>query len=142
MDVTPSDVERVPGENLRVSRAEFGAVWAEAERRQAEQAAGGVTDWYVGGVVVTCRWVARATVRPEGRPWRQARSPVTGTTRLAHAELIERECLAAEVLDMRHPVPEWLAGRPGWSAGIVATFNWMWRGTAGPPVEVPRTAAG
>jgi len=65
-----------------------------------------------------------------------------GTTRLAHAELIERECLAAEVLDMRHPVPEWLAGRPGWSAGIVATFNWVWRGTAGPPVEVPRTAAG
>lgn len=37
-------------------------VWAEAEAQSAGEAARGVTDWYAGGVVVTCRWLAGAIV--------------------------------------------------------------------------------
>jgi hypothetical protein len=61
---------------------------------------------------------------------------------MATPESIEAECLAAERLDMRGPAPQWLAERPGWSAAIVATFDWAWRRTAGTPIEAPRTAAG
>jgi len=142
VDVTPTDIARIPAENLHVSRAEFVAVWTAAERRQTEQARQHVTDWYVGGVVVTCRWLARAIVRPATGPFRPARSPVTHTTKMAHPELIEAECVAAELLDMRRPRPTWLEGRPGWSQAIVATLNWAWRRTGGPPVEVARSAAG
>jgi hypothetical protein len=138
MEVSSADGDRIPDENLHVPRSEFMAVWTYAEMLQAERSARNVTDWYGAGVVVTCRWIARATVRPDGRSPRQARSPVTGTRRLAHPELIDHECLAAELLDMRQPVPTWLAKRPGWSSAIVATFNWVWRGTNGPPLTVPQ----
>jgi hypothetical protein len=142
VDVTAADIARVPAENLHVSRVEFGAVWVAAEVRQAERTRQRVTDWYGAGVVVTCRWLARAIVRPAEGPHRPARSPVTRTTRMALPELIEAECLAAELLDMRRPRPGWLEGRPGWSEGIVATLNWAWRRTGGPPVEVAQSAAG
>ncbi|WP_296371004.1 hypothetical protein [Pseudonocardia sp.] len=49
MEVTKEDVERIPLRNRRVPLDEFVAVWAEAERRDAEQAERGVTDWYAGG---------------------------------------------------------------------------------------------
>jgi hypothetical protein len=142
VDVSPADVARVPVENLSVSRAEFAALWAAAERHQEEQARLHVTDWYGAGVVVTCRWIARATVRPETGPWRPARSPVTGSTKMAYAELVEAECRAADLLEMRQPRPEWLAGRPGWIEGIVATFNWVWRRTGGPPMDLGHSATG
>jgi hypothetical protein len=38
--------------------------------------------------------------------------------------LIEAECLAAERLLARRPVPPTLARRPGWIEGIVATLQW------------------
>ena len=60
--VTEADVARVPVGNLRVPRAEFGAVWSAAEQRDREQGERGVTDWYPAGVAVTCRWLAGATV--------------------------------------------------------------------------------
>jgi hypothetical protein len=64
MEVTEIEIARIPVGNLRVPRAEFGAVWAAAERLDAEQGQRGTTDWYAGGVVVTCRWMAAAIVRP------------------------------------------------------------------------------
>jgi len=142
MEVTAADVKRIPGENLHVPRAEFAAVWAAAERRQAWQAEGGVTDWYAGGAAATCRWIATVIVRAEGgRGW-PARAPVTRHTRMATPELIDAECLAAERLDAQDPVPRWLAERPGWSAAIVATLEWAWRRTAGPPAGLASAEAG
>src|SRR6266496_2119403 len=82
--------------NLRVPRAEFAAVWAAAEAHQEEQARRQVADWYGAGVVMTCRWVAGATVRPANGPWRPARSPVTERLNQAYEELIEAEYFAAE----------------------------------------------
>jgi hypothetical protein len=140
MQLYAADIERIPAENIRVRRVDFAAVWIAAEKRNREQGARGITDWYAGGVVVTCRWLATATVRPEQGRWYLARSPVIGRTARALPELIEEEALAAEKLDMRRPNPEWLAERPGWSESIVATFNWAWR-RAGPPplpIEYPK----
>jgi len=142
VDVTPADIARVPAENLHVSRAEFAALWAAAERHEEEQARRQVLDWYGAGVVVTCRWLARAIVRPPSGRRRPARSPVTGRTNMAYPELIEAECLAAERLDMHRPVPAWLAEQPGWSAAIVATLNWAWLRTGGPPIGVAHSATG
>ena len=45
-------VAKVPGENLRVSRAEFGAVWALAEHLGGQPGDGGD---YLLGVILTCR---------------------------------------------------------------------------------------
>jgi hypothetical protein len=142
MDVTATDIEQIPAANLHVSRAAFAAVWTAAENQVRDQTRRGFTDWYGAGVVVTCRWLARATVRPEQGLWRLARSPVTGRTARALPELIQEECLAAEALTMRRPVPQWLAERPGWDESIVATLNWAWRRTGPPPISVEHANSG
>jgi hypothetical protein len=141
MEVTAADVARVPAGNLRVSREEFAAVWAAAEAHQQEQARRPGGDWYGAGVVMTCRWLARAAVRPPRGPWRPARAPVTGRLNQAYEELIEAEYLAAERLAMRRPVPDWLAARPAWIDAVVATLDWAWRASGRSPLaRLSRTA--
>jgi hypothetical protein len=142
VDVTPADIAHVPAENLHVSRAEFAALWSAAEQLHDDRVRRRVPDWYGAGVVVTCRWLARAIVRPESGPKYPAEAPVTRRLNMAYPELIEAECLAAERLDMRRPVLAWLADRPGWSAAIVATLNWAWRRTGDPPIDITHTATG
>jgi hypothetical protein len=135
MEVTTADVEQIPHGNLHVPRAVFARVWAAAEELN-----GRGLDWYAGGVVMTCRWVATATVRPATGPWRLAEAPVTGRTNRAYEELIEAEALAADVLSIRRP--GWLAAQPGWLEGVVATFAWCWRGSGLPPIDLSRQATG
>jgi hypothetical protein len=136
VQVTVADVSQVPSDHLHVGRDQFAAVWAAAETHHDEQVSREVADWYAYGVVATCRWVATVTVRPERGPWHLPRSPVTERTKPATPELIEAECLAAQVLAMTRPVPGWLESRPGWVEAIVATFDWAWRGNGLPPVTV------
>jgi hypothetical protein len=138
VEVTATDVAQVPAGNLRVPRQEFAAVWTAAESDHDERARRRVADWYGAGVVMTCRWVARATVRPANGLWRPARSPVTGRLNQATEELIEAECLAAERLAMRRPVPDWLAARPGWIEAVLATLDWSWRGSRRSPLQQQR----
>jgi hypothetical protein len=57
LELTGTDVERVPRENLRVPRDDFAAVWSLAERLAHD-------DRYAVGVVETCRWLAGANVHP------------------------------------------------------------------------------
>jgi hypothetical protein len=143
--VVPSDKEiaYVPGENLHVSRAEFGAVWTAAEELAEEGARNETGTWYTTAVVVTCRWVGLAIVRPrDGGRGYPAFAPVSETSRMAYPELIERESLAAEVQLWRRPVSKFLQGRPGWAEGVDATFAWLWRKTGPPPVSVERTRSG
>src|SRR5690348_11460379 len=86
--VTERDVARVPVENLRVPRADFGALWTAAELRCEEQAERGVADWYVAGVAAACEWLAGTIVEPStGAPY-LALSPATGRTARAIPELI------------------------------------------------------
>jgi hypothetical protein len=105
VDVSAADVAKVPAGNMRVSRAEFVALWQTAERFHDEQVRRGVADWYGSDVVETCRWLANAIVKPEVGPWRLASSPVTKRIQVASNELIEAECRAAEQLAGRRPVP-------------------------------------
>src|SRR6266536_4126206 len=93
VEVTATDVARVPAGNLRVPRDEFAAVWSAAEAHQEEQARRQVADWYGAGVVMTCRWVAGAMVRPARGPWGPAAAPVTERLNQAYEELIEAEYL-------------------------------------------------
>jgi hypothetical protein len=137
--VVPSaeEIARVPAENLHVSRTEFGAVWTAAEG----QADKDESSWYLAGVCLTCRWVARMLIPPSTMPGHPAFAPVTGTMHAAYAELVEAECLAAELLLTRRPVPGWLQEKPGWAEGVEATFAWMWRRTGPPPVAVERSVS-
>ena len=136
VEVSATDVERIPPGNLRVPRDEFVAVWALAE----ELAHG---DWYAVGVVRTCRWVAGAMVPGlpalGGRP-EPARAPVTWDATRAHEELIELEAEAADRWLARYP--HGLKGRPGFLEAIVVTLDWVWRGSGRPPLDVRRSAAG
>jgi hypothetical protein len=125
MEVTEAMLARVPAGNLRVPRAEFAALWVEAERLNIEQAGRPETDWYPGAVAVTCRWLAGAIVE-DGRGRRSpARAPATRGQARAYEELIEAEYLAAEQLDLRRP--DLAVHRPGWCDGIRATLRWVWR---------------
>jgi len=140
VEVTENDIKRIPVRNLRVPLDEFVAVWAAVEQLADDQARKRVVDWYTGGVLVTCEWMARAIVRPMSGPPRPARSPVSRQTAAAYEELIEAEYLAAELLDVRRP--DLFTSRPGWCEGIRATLRWAWRRIGSPPIPVPPCAAG
>ena len=135
VDVSAADIAKIPAGNARVPRADFVALWQTAERFHDEQIRRGVMDWYGSGVVETCRWLANAIVTPETGPWRLAPSPVTERINVAYDELIGAECLAAEKLAMRRPVPARLAHRPGWIEAVVTTLNWAWRRYGSPPMK-------
>jgi len=135
MEVTEKDVARIPVRNLRVPRGDFVAVWVEAERVCRVTGGQGVCDWYAGGVVTTCRWLAGAMVRLGDGPWFPAHSPVGRRTATAYEELIEAEYLAAELLDVRRP--NLAVHRPGWCEAIRATLRWAWRHDGPPPLELP-----
>ncbi len=134
MEVTEADVARVPATNIRVSRAEFGAVWARAERICHEHGQRGVSDWYTAGVAITCEWLATAVVRSSTGRRYPAWSPVTRRTERAYEELIEAEYLAAEKRAARGPQPD---DRPGWYEAIRTTLRWAWRHSGPPPLPVP-----
>ena len=137
MDVTEKVIAAVPLRNLRVPLREFAVVWRAAEARCAEQAAVGVTDWYAGGVAMSCRWLAGAVV--SGPRWgtELAPAPVTRSRASAYEELVEAEYLAAERLDI--DPPSWVLARPGWSAGVRTTLGWVWRRACDAPfpTDVP-----
>jgi hypothetical protein len=125
MEVTESQLDRIPVGNLRVPRAEFGALWVEAERLNREQSAGSSSDWYPAAVAVTCRWLACAVVQDQTGRRALAPAPATRGRTRAYEELIEAEYLAAEQLDVRRP--DLVEHRPGWCEGIRATLRWVWR---------------
>lgn len=85
VEVSAADVAKIPAGNIRVSRAEFVALWQAAEQLHDEQLRRGVPDWYGAGVVETCRWLA--IVEPKTCPWQLAPSPVTRRTQVAYNDL-------------------------------------------------------
>ncbi|MFB9384472.1 hypothetical protein ACFFTK_15140 [Pseudonocardia petroleophila] len=142
MRVTEADIARIPAGNLRVSRAEFVALWIAAEQLCDEQGGRGVTDWYAAGVAATCEWLAAAVFRPATGPQQDAVSPVTGRSARAYEELIEAECVAAERMLARHPQPPTMRRRPGWVPGITATLRWAWLASGRAPLATAGLDAG
>lgn len=137
--MTESELARVPAGNVRGLRAEFGTIWAAAELRMATAAANGLTDWYSGGVVATCRWLADAAVTDQTGRRRLPRSPATGQVVRAYEELIEAEYLAAENLHLARP--DLIEHRPGWCEGVRATLRWAWRCNGPAPYAEPHAAS-
>jgi hypothetical protein len=140
VDVTADLVERIPAGNLQVRRADFAAVWAEAERAHERNTLTRTSDWYITGVVVTCRWLAGASVPGLRGRTQPAWAPITHRSAAAHEELIEAETLAAERWVARHP--DGMQGRAGWLEAILTTLTWAWRGVGVPPLEIRRADAG
>jgi hypothetical protein len=101
----------------------------------------GQVDWYLFGVLTTCRWVAGAGIRYDapidGRHGESAKAPLTLKSASAIEELIEEETIFAERLVGRWEWP----GRPGYLEGVFATFAWTWRRSDAPPLEVEQAHA-
>ena len=131
MDVSAEAVARVPGDNLRVSRADFGELWALAEKLAGRP---GPDNDYLVGVLRTCRWLAGQPVwsRVIGR----AEMPAAPLTRRRHAampETIDAEYVAA------------VTARPferERARGVAVTLEWTWHGSRRPPLDVASAAAG
>lgn len=132
MDVRAEEIAGIPAGNLRVPRTDFANVWRAAEQL-------GRTDEYAAGVAIACRWIACSTVVFNGRRG-PSYAPITGTSRLAHEELLEREYLAAEKECIRladsddrwRPIVE----------GAAAALRWAWKGQGVPPLDWRATIAG
>jgi hypothetical protein len=132
VEVSAEAVAKVPGENLRVARAEFGAVWALAEHLGGRPGDGGD---YLLGVILTCEWLADQPV-PSVLPGRVAempRSPLGRRLQRPMPETIESELLAA--YGRR-------GERPELARGVAATLEWAWRGKGRPRLDVSKAAAG
>jgi hypothetical protein len=132
VDVSAEAIAEVPGAYLRVSRAEFGEVWALAEHLGGEPGDGGD---YLLGVILTCQWLADQPV-PSILPNRVAempRSPITRRLQRPMPETIESELLAA--YGRR-------GSRPELARGVAATLEWAWRDKGRPPLDVSQAAAG
>ena len=75
MKVSAEAVAKVPGENLRVSRADFGALWALAEHLGEQTYRG---DQYLIGVLWSCQWLARQPVWVSFmKRWEMPAAPLT-----------------------------------------------------------------
>lgn len=131
VDVTAELLAKVPGENLRVARAEFSALWAYAEWLGSQPARG---DQYLIGVLRTCRWLAGQPVwsRVASR-WEVPAAPATRRACAAMPETIEAEYMAA--LTAR-------AVDPDRARGVAATLAWVWHESGQPPLDVSPAAAG
>jgi hypothetical protein len=132
VDVSARDLEKIPARNLRVPVVDFAELWIAAER----QLDADPRSWATFGVVETCRWLAGATVPRITGGWQLAKAPVTERTGIPYEEVIAAECLAAEKLLFRRPVPTWIQNQPGWLPAVVATLAWAWRRTGPPPIDI------
>lgn len=130
VDVSADAVTKVPGENLRVSRAEFGALWSLAEHLGREPGDGGA---FLLGVIRTCRWLAGQPFWSElDRRMVLPTSPYTRRQRGAMPETIDEEYLAAASARVREPEL---------ARGVAATLEWTWHGSRLPPLDISPAAA-
>jgi hypothetical protein len=131
MEVSAETLAKVPGENLRVARAEFGAVWSLAEHLGRLPGDGG---GFLLGVIRTCRWLADQPYwSPIDRRAVMPASPYTRQEPAAMPETIEAEYLAAVT-------PRGL--EPELARGVAVTLEWTWHGSGRPPLDIPHAAAG
>jgi hypothetical protein len=132
MEVSAEAVAKVPGENLRVARGEFGAVWAIAEHLAHNP---GPDDDYLIGVLRTCRWLADQPVPSilSSRVAEIPRSPLTRRLQRPMPETIESELVTAYMRP---------GGRLELARGVAVTLEWSWRGKGRPPLDVSQAAAG
>lgn len=82
--VSAEHLASVPGENLRISQAEFGALWSLAEHLGGQP---GPDNDYLVGVLWTCRWLAGQPVW--SRMLNRAEIPRAPLTRRRHAAMPE-----------------------------------------------------
>jgi hypothetical protein len=134
MELTQRDFDRIPGENLRVPRADFIAAWTLAERIDPR-------DWYAIGVRKTCRWVACATIPNPIEGGRElAPPPISATSSIAHEEAIQAEAQKAD--DFLAVASRGLIGPKEYMEAVASTLEWVWRGSGRPALDIHTADAG
>ncbi|MEU7811836.1 hypothetical protein [Pseudonocardia sp. NPDC049154] len=140
MHVGARHLSSIPTGNLRVGREAFAELWLAAEAQAEQSASLGQTDWVAGGVAMTCRWLAGASVEFNGRR-RLPLSPIMHGSRPAFEELIEAEYLAVVSMEAQ-PLEQRLYGdRPGYVEAVAATLRWAWRRSGPVPDLRPANTA-
>jgi hypothetical protein len=138
-----SHLDGIPPDNVNIPAREFARGWFAAEQLHDDRVSRGVSDWYGAAVVVTCRWLANALVRPETGPWRRESAPLTERKGMAHPEYVQEEAFEAQSLSGRRNKPSWLLAQPGWLEGVLDTFDWAWWATRSrPPIDMDDSKAG
>jgi hypothetical protein len=131
VQVSAEAVAKVPVENLRVSRADFGALWALAQRLGARP---GPDDPFLIGVLRSCQWLAGQPVWVSFlKRWEMPVAPLTRRRHAAMPETIEAEYLAAATA---------AAFERERARGVMATLEWTWYGSGRPPMDLSSAAAG
>src|SRR6478672_3352370 len=113
-----SHLDAIPPDNVNIPVREFALGWFAAEHLHDDRVRRGVPDWYGAAVVVTCRWLANATVWPEFGPWYLESSPATHLRGMTHPEHVQAEAFEAQSLAGRLNKPSWLLAQPGWLEGV------------------------
>ena len=129
VEVSGEAVAKIRGENLRVSRANFGALWARAQRLGSQP---GPDDQYLIGVLRTCQWLARQPLWVSFiSRWEMPSAPLTRQRHVAMPETIDEEYLAAATA---------AAFERERARGVMATLEWTWYRSGRPPLDL--SAAG
>jgi hypothetical protein len=115
----------VPAENLSVPLADFGQVWAEAERLYREDP----QNRYVAAVLCSCQWVARD----------QPDSPLTGDVVQADPATIHAEMTAAS--RRVYGMPGALEVHEEWALGVMSVLGWVCGVLSRRPFQARRVAA-
>jgi hypothetical protein len=131
VEVSAEAVARVPGENLRVSRADFGALWGRAQRLAGQP---GPDDPYLIGVLRTCQWLAGLPVWVSFlKRWEMPVAPLSRRRHSAMPETIDEEYFAAATAATFERER---------ARGVMATLEWIWHGSGRPPQDTSSAAAG
>jgi len=132
MDVTEELLARVPSENVRVPRVEFGVVWRLAEYESMRI---GAAREFPFGVAETCRWLAALPVW--STTWGREEMPPGPMSRRIVA-------VTSETVDGELRWARWALGgdRGRYARGVLAALEWAWLGTGRPPLDVSSEAAG
>lgn len=129
-------METIPADNIRVPREEFVTVWMRAEALSDGHVLPEQSTWYMAGVSLVCRWLARAKVRQPGGEWQPATSPVLARTDI-DPDLIEGEAwlVTDELYAAVESEPE-STREVAAMMGMKATFDWAWSRTASAPMDL------
>jgi hypothetical protein len=125
MDVTSEVIARIPVRNVRVPVGEFVDVWAAAEKLHDELLVEPMDRAAVAAIVVVCRWLAGV------HPW----SPVTLRPVPASPAEVEEEVTMLQAAFTLDPIPQEVAGQPGWSNGLAFALAWAWLGADMPLIR-------
>lgn len=124
MEIRTEDIAKIPWQCIRRPQDEFIEVWRGAEAQMTATTEWPRSDWFIIGVVQTCRWLGGM----------QLTAPAT----LNQLDAVIEERVAEETsyaAAHRNAPPGRGDDGPGRMAGVAATLEWAWWRSGPSPVD-------